>query len=30
VHPAARREDVQDELLAYCAGLTGVPFPAEA
>jgi NAD(P)-dependent dehydrogenase (short-subunit alcohol dehydrogenase family) len=30
VHPAARRADVQDALLAYCAGLTGVPFPGEA
>jgi NAD(P)-dependent dehydrogenase (short-subunit alcohol dehydrogenase family) len=30
VHPAATRADVQDALLAYCAGLTGVPFPGEA
>jgi NAD(P)-dependent dehydrogenase (short-subunit alcohol dehydrogenase family) len=27
VHPDARRADVQDELLAYCSGLTGVPLP---
>jgi NAD(P)-dependent dehydrogenase (short-subunit alcohol dehydrogenase family) len=27
VHPAARRPDVQDALLAYCKGLTGVAFP---
>jgi len=26
VHPAARRTDLQDELLSYCADLTGVPF----
>jgi NAD(P)-dependent dehydrogenase (short-subunit alcohol dehydrogenase family) len=30
VHPAARQVDMQDELLAYCAGVTGVPFPGEA
>jgi NAD(P)-dependent dehydrogenase (short-subunit alcohol dehydrogenase family) len=30
VHPAARRTDVQDALIAYCAGLTGVPFPDKA
>jgi hypothetical protein len=29
VHPAALRTDLQDELLSYCAGLTGVPFPRE-
>jgi NAD(P)-dependent dehydrogenase (short-subunit alcohol dehydrogenase family) len=28
--PAARRADVQDELLAYCAGLTGTPLPRSA
>jgi len=28
VHPDARRTDLQDELLAYCAGLTGTPLPA--
>ena len=28
--PAARRTDVQDELLAYCAGLTGTPLPRSA
>jgi NAD(P)-dependent dehydrogenase (short-subunit alcohol dehydrogenase family) len=27
VHPAARREDLQDELLLYCAGLTDTPLP---
>jgi NAD(P)-dependent dehydrogenase (short-subunit alcohol dehydrogenase family) len=27
VHPAARREELQDELLAYCAGLTGTALP---
>ncbi|MGP0095206.1 MAG: SDR family NAD(P)-dependent oxidoreductase [Xanthobacteraceae bacterium] len=27
VHPAARREDLQEELLAYCAGLTGATLP---
>jgi NAD(P)-dependent dehydrogenase (short-subunit alcohol dehydrogenase family) len=27
---AARRENVQDELLAYCAGLTGTPLPRSA
>jgi NAD(P)-dependent dehydrogenase (short-subunit alcohol dehydrogenase family) len=27
VAPAARREDVQEALLAYCAGISGVPFP---
>ena len=27
VHPAARRPDVQDALLAYCEGLTGVALP---
>ncbi len=27
VHPAARRTDLQDELLSYCAGLTGTPLP---
>jgi NAD(P)-dependent dehydrogenase (short-subunit alcohol dehydrogenase family) len=30
VHPAARRENLQDELLLYCAGLTDTPFPDEA
>ena len=29
VHPAALRTDLEDELLSYCAGLTGVPFPRE-
>jgi NAD(P)-dependent dehydrogenase (short-subunit alcohol dehydrogenase family) len=29
VHPAALRTDLQDELLSYCAGLAGVPFPRE-
>ena len=29
VHPAALRTGLQDELLSYCAGLTGVPFPRE-
>jgi len=28
VHSVARRPDLQDNLLAYCAGLTDVPFPA--
>ncbi|HTB42124.1 MAG TPA: SDR family NAD(P)-dependent oxidoreductase [Acetobacteraceae bacterium] len=27
VHPAARRENLQDELLLYCAGLTDTPLP---
>jgi hypothetical protein len=27
LNPAARRADLQDELLGYCAGLTGVPLP---
>jgi len=27
VSPAARRAELQDELLSYCAGLTGVPLP---
>jgi NAD(P)-dependent dehydrogenase (short-subunit alcohol dehydrogenase family) len=27
VHPAARRIDVQDRLLDYCAGLTDTPLP---
>ena len=27
VHPATRRPDVQDALLAYCEGLTGVALP---
>ncbi len=27
VQPAARREDLQDELLLYCAGLTDTPLP---
>lgn len=27
VHPAAHRADLQDELLVYCAGLTGTPLP---
>jgi hypothetical protein len=30
VHPAALQEDLQDELLSYCAGLTSVPFPRES
>jgi NAD(P)-dependent dehydrogenase (short-subunit alcohol dehydrogenase family) len=30
VDPAARRADAQDELLAYCAGLTGTPLPRSA
>jgi len=29
VHPAARRADLQDALLAYCAGLTDTPLPGE-
>jgi NAD(P)-dependent dehydrogenase (short-subunit alcohol dehydrogenase family) len=29
VHPAAHQADLQDELLAYCAGLTGTSFPDE-
>jgi hypothetical protein len=28
VHPAARRADLQDALLGYCAGISGTPFPA--
>jgi NAD(P)-dependent dehydrogenase (short-subunit alcohol dehydrogenase family) len=27
-HPAARQKDLQDELLTYCAGLTGVQLPS--
>jgi NAD(P)-dependent dehydrogenase (short-subunit alcohol dehydrogenase family) len=27
-HPAARQTDLQDELLTYCAGLTGVQLPS--
>jgi NAD(P)-dependent dehydrogenase (short-subunit alcohol dehydrogenase family) len=27
VHPAARRENLQDDLLLYCAGLTDTPLP---
>jgi NAD(P)-dependent dehydrogenase (short-subunit alcohol dehydrogenase family) len=27
VHPATRRTELQDELLTYCAGLTGTPLP---
>jgi NAD(P)-dependent dehydrogenase (short-subunit alcohol dehydrogenase family) len=27
LHPDARRSDLQERLLAYCAGLTGVPLP---
>jgi NAD(P)-dependent dehydrogenase (short-subunit alcohol dehydrogenase family) len=27
VNPAARRADLQDELLSYCAGVTGTPLP---
>jgi NAD(P)-dependent dehydrogenase (short-subunit alcohol dehydrogenase family) len=27
VHPDAQRADAQDQLLAYCSGLTGVPLP---
>ena len=30
VHPAARRADLQDALLGYCAGLSGTPLPAAA
>jgi hypothetical protein len=30
IHPAARDAAFQDELLAYCAGLTGVALPADA
>ena len=30
VHAAARRTELQDELLAYCAGLTGVAIPSDA
>jgi NAD(P)-dependent dehydrogenase (short-subunit alcohol dehydrogenase family) len=30
VHPAARRPDLQDELLGYCAGISGTPLPAAA
>jgi NAD(P)-dependent dehydrogenase (short-subunit alcohol dehydrogenase family) len=30
VQPAARQTDLQDALLAYCAGLAGAPFPDEA
>ena len=30
VHPAAGRTDLQDQLLAYCADLTGTPLPDEA
>jgi NAD(P)-dependent dehydrogenase (short-subunit alcohol dehydrogenase family) len=29
VHSAARRTELQDALLTYCAGLTGTPFPDE-
>jgi NAD(P)-dependent dehydrogenase (short-subunit alcohol dehydrogenase family) len=29
VHPAARRTDLQDKLLAYCASLTSTPLPNE-
>jgi NAD(P)-dependent dehydrogenase (short-subunit alcohol dehydrogenase family) len=29
VHPAAQRVNIQDELLAYCAGLTGITLPDE-
>ena len=29
VHEAVRRADVQEELLAYCAGLTGIKLPGE-
>ena len=29
VKPAALRTDLEDELLSYCAGLAGVPFPRE-
>ena len=29
VHPAAQRVNFQDELLAYCAGLTGITLPDE-
>ena len=30
VHQAARRTELQDELLDYCAGLTGVAIPNES
>lgn len=30
VHPAARDTGFQDQLMDYCASLTGVPFPAAA
>ncbi len=30
VSAVARRTDVQDELLSYCAGLTGVPLPSDS
>ena len=30
VHPAARRADLQDELLGYCAGISGTPLPVAA
>ena len=29
VHPAARRTDLQDKLLSYCASLTSTPLPNE-
>ncbi|HTW76098.1 MAG TPA: SDR family NAD(P)-dependent oxidoreductase [Steroidobacteraceae bacterium] len=29
VHPAARRSELQDALLDYCASLTGAPLPSE-
>jgi len=30
VNPAARRIEMQEELLSYCAGLSGVQLPAQS